>query len=1265
MAEPKNMNGLIKKYQDRLNDLSRRNRAIRISRIVKRKSFDVADLKQVNEKRPFEVVSKLFFDGKSTNLLNVNVKDKEEERLIKDIMYLKRDVEFIEKEKGYFECYLGYPFIQGNFFDESFFRCPLFLIPVRIEVDRQSNKINLKHLNEDDSIQINKTFFLAFNKYNKNHKKINLEKLLEIEDLPRKDLIDWAIKLFDELEIKITKKLTQETIEKIPILTKDEFPKDMVGEVEFMPYSIIGEFSQLNSAINNDYNEMMANGTTNDISELIFGNPVEKELEERFDEEKLKDTPETENFFITQPDISQERVLTKARTGKGLVVHGPPGTGKSQVITNMIADNLVRNKKILMVCEKKAALDVVKNRLASKGLNKYCLLVHDSNNDRNEIFTQITKTLDAYDFAEQSGLGIDLSEVRESNLKSVRNLVDKKSTNFDATLKSMRELIDEMHETKKFGTTLYKLYRLSENDYKYDITLNQEELNKINFQELEVSITKIKKLAKGFYLFENKENPISLRKRFNTEFNEKEFIQKIKSLVVVMMEFEAQLYKDQLKTDLTSLKTEEATLNDIFNYLSELKQLNKLDSSITKFLNKDWWKLKAKYSKIHSTKTVSDAIKRWEEINPIINEFKNNLKTFEHYFEPKFFENIKSNIFKFKTNLETIKNIEKQTKQIEEIILFDSVYKSLNTVEKTIAQKCFEIIPQTKKEDVQQTWEKTIRNSFYLTWIRNEETTNENLKGFSHSTYEEKVSELNKLIKEKSNLIPTLLIEQFQQRYNKLKWDGYDGDGRKKNYNNLKYLAHEVNKKRRRLTIRELFEKFEAVGLLELFPCWMCSPETVSSIFPLKKNLFDIIIFDEASQCRIEKSVPALIRGKKVIVAGDEKQLPPTTFFLSYEDGEEELEEMDEEEQQLMEDESLLIRAKTVLPESKLIYHYRSNNEELINFSNYAFYDKSLRIIPKNTRPKTPPIAFNNVKGTWDTGINQKEATEVVKLIKKILNNKSKENIPTLGIITFNVKQKDLIEDLLEEEAKKDSGFGILLDKERNRYNQEEYIGIFVKNIENVQGDERDIIIFSISYGFDKANKFRYNFGPLNGTYGPNRLNVAISRAKQKVYVITSFEPSELKYDGTAVGPKLLQKYLDYAKTVSSKSKEAAYEKLESLNKVELDVKSYDEYESDFEGEVRDGLTKLGHIVKTQVGCLGYRIDLAIIDPKDKNKFVVGIECDGAKYHSSTSAKDRDIYRQKVLEDAGWKILRIWSRDWWRNEENEIKRIDREIKKLL
>jgi very-short-patch-repair endonuclease len=386
--------------------------------------------------------------------------------------------------------------------------------------------------------------------------------------------------------------------------------------------------------------------------------------------------------------------------------------------------------------------------------------------------------------------------------------------------------------------------------------------------------------------------------------------------------------------------------------------------------------------------------------------------------------------------------------------------------------------------------------------------------------------------------------------------------------------------------------------------------------------------------------------------------------MASTEEGLEDSEEYEYDEKQLLEDESLLERSKTVMPGKRLIYHYRSNHEELINFSNYAFYDRNLRIVPRNSIPKDPPIDYRNVNGTWDSGINMKEAKEVVNTIKELLKN-NKRNL-TMGVITFNVKQKDLIEELLEDEARKDNEFAKALDREKERFNNEEYIGLFIKNIENVQGDERDIIIFSISYGFDRQGKFRYMFGPLNGAYGPNRLNVAISRAREKVIIISSFEPQDLKYEGSFEGPKLLRQYLDYTRYISKKDKVSADNKLENINKIaEVKSEDFEEYDSDFEGEVSEKLAKLGYQIKTQVGCKGYKIDLAVIHPNDKKRFVVGIECDGAKYHSSKSAKDRDLYRQGVLEESGWKILRIWSRDWWKSEDAEIKRIDREIKKLI
>jgi len=1012
-------------------------------------------------------------------------------------------------------------------------------------------------------------------------------------------------------------------------------------------------------SINNDYDNLIKNGNLGDLSELILGGDIERDLEERFDDEKLIDSSETENFFITKPDISQEQVLTKCRKGKGLVIHGPPGTGKSQVIANLIADNLLRNKKILLVCEKRAALDVVKNRLASKGLNKHCLLIHDSQNDRNQIFRQMASILNDYDLQDT---GADSSS-KELN----KNTMLEKAEKFDAKLIELKKLIDLIHDKRKHGVNLYSLYRLSDKNYKPLLDLKDPIFEKINFNELTIFADKISKLANKFYKYESEEFPLYSRKRFGINFDELKFKGKIIQAIKVFESFEKIFYTKEFERDLKIIKLgKDVQLQDIFQIFEELKFLkNKSKNKITKFFDSKWWRLKSKYSEIKSAEKINELIDRWKLLENSFKEIKDLLSYIHLVFGKEFGAKIEERILKFEQNSFQFKEIKKLFGELDEIIVFDSTILDFNDIENKLAKLCHDNINFNVNENMVPLWKKIIENSFYLHWINEEESKNPLIRSFSHENYDYARRKLNELINQKIDLIPKVIYESFLNTYNRLKWKGYDYDGRRKHYNNLKNLEHEVNKKRRKLTFRELFELFYKEGLLDLFPCWMCSPETVSSIFPFKKNIFDLVIFDEASQTRLEKAIPAINRGKKLVIAGDEKQLPPSHWFeASLFDGMEEEDYENYDEQQLLENESLLERAKTILPGKRLIYHYRSNHEELINFSNYAFYDKALRVIPKNKLIKDSAIEYKNVHGTWDSGVNIKEAKEVVKKIKELFKKKGEF---TLGVITFNTKQKDLIEECLDEEATKDPVFARLLDKERERYNRDEYVGIFVKNIENVQGDERDIIIFSISYGYDKTKKFRYQFGPLNGPYGSNRLNVAISRAREKVFIFNSFDPTDLKYKGSFEGPKLLREYLSYCKFISEKDFSRANEKLESLNSEETDIESQDfeVYDSDFEGEVRDALVKLGYNVKTQVGCKGYKIDLAIVHPKQKDKFIVGIECDGAQYHSSKSAKERDLYRQGVLEDVGWNILRVWSRDWWKNEELVIKRLDGEIKKLL
>ena len=355
-----------------------------------------------------------------------------------------------------------------------------------------------------------------------------------------------------------------------------------------------------------------------------------------------------------------------------------------------------------------------------------------------------------------------------------------------------------------------------------------------------------------------------------------------------------------------------------------------------------------------------------------------------------------------------------------------------------------------------------------------------------------------------------------------------------------------------------------------------------------------------------------------------------------------------------LEEESLLDLARAKYNDVLLNFHYRSKYEELIAFSNHAFYDGKLYVSPNAEIPEEPPIKVHMVEDAkWINRTNREEAEEVVRIIRNFLE--TRKNNDTMGVITFNSDQRDLIEDLIDDECKDDQAFAAAIEAERNRKSDNgEDIGLFVKNIENVQGDERDEIVFSIGYAKGPNGRLVQRFGWLNQKGGENRLNVAISRAKKKIRIVLSFEPEELQVDSAKnEGPRILKKYLRYAKAVSDGNDELAKEILKSLHDGPAD-EGTDWFDSPFEEDVCNALRERGYDIRTQVGIGGYRIDMAAV--KD-GRYVLGIECDGKLYHSSASARDRDYHRQKYLESRGWKIHRIWSSNWWHNPKNEIDKI--------
>ena len=513
------------------------------------------------------------------------------------------------------------------------------------------------------------------------------------------------------------------------------------------------------------------------------------------------------------------------------------------------------------------------------------------------------------------------------------------------------------------------------------------------------------------------------------------------------------------------------------------------------------------------------------------------------------------------------------------------------------------------------------RNIFYYNFseaaLRDIFSSNGILDNFNYSLHEEKIDKFKQLDEEvmKANRIrvkeilsinrPNLLSNVSPQ-------------------SSLGILKHEFSKKRKIMPIRKLLARtFDVITSIK--PCFMMSPLSIAqylepSIF---EAYFDYVIFDEASQVKIEDSVGALLRAKKYIVMGDTKQLPPTSFF------EKEVDIDDSEEENYTDDvESILHLCKNTTETKMLKWHYRSRHESLINVSNNEFYDNKLYVFPSPMKDKEDLglkfVYDPNTEYYRGAGSNNiKEAENLVEyafdLVRKYGNSRS------IGVGTFNIKQCNTILDVLEEKLREHPEL-------EQYFNESGKDGFFVKNLENIQGDERDIILISVGYGKDLNGKLSMGFGPLNREGGERRLNVLITRARMQCVVFSNFKSSEMNTTpNTPRGVEALKTFLYYAEK----------------GEFPENYHTGEDFDSPFEESVYNFLTDEGYIVEKQVGCAGYKIDLAIVDKEDSNRYILAIECDGAAYHSSRSARDRDRLRQNVLEGLGWKFYRIWSTDWF------------------
>ncbi|WP_186446615.1 AAA domain-containing protein [Neobacillus bataviensis] len=1095
---------------------------------------------------------------------------------------------------------------------------------------------------EEGEPQINRTLFLAFKKLN------NLTFTEDFYDQAAEIAANFSfdewISFLKKYEMNVS--FAPKGLTKLKEYKKEEEPA--VGNLTLLENAIIGNFPQGGSSLVKDYEELILLSEESDLSlagELIEPQDIEVDSELGDQERKVDTLEEVGILNLLQADGSQEEILKDARYKTGLVVHGPPGTGKSQVIVNLITDALKQDKKILVVCQKRAALDVVYQRLDGLGLSNHVALVHDEKNDRKKLYAKVGAVL----------------EQNQVSFENALNQLTSTSIKLSSQEKLLNNIAQALYSYQDFGLRLYDLYGLAKavEDTTQIIELN-EVLPSLN-KDLLVDISeKVYTFAEWYERFGDDDFPLKDRKTFAI-FNMKEKLEVIELLNDLIekarkaVEYIDTLDHEKITPGYTWLI--ENKLDKIYpdledgnkktlhglrlwwwtsvsgkNIIEELLEGEKFKGTSSS----EWLKIKKSLIIMHQlgkvTKTMSEEI---EKLKKYLNDSKVN--------------DLKARVSEGDIPLSELDKMKEYIhRDFEELQQMDVYWNNCSDIEKKII-----LLLQKKTNKNESTlsdyWVELFKNSSYVHWIDQVEKKHPEVQKVSTNEFSRIRDSFANLIEDKRKLGAEFLIHTLKKKVESVQTS---------HSRNIRELKHQVGKKRQVWPLRRLVNEFAGNGLVDIMPVWLASPEIVSSIFPLNEGIFDLVIFDEASRCTVESGIPAVYRAKQVVIAGDEKQLPPFNMFQSSF-----VNEDDEEEYDTDDSVSLLNLSKRRFPEKLLQWHYRSKYEELINYSNHAFYNGHVQIAPNVVPFKNPPaIKWKKVEGRWLNQSNEVEAIEVVNILKDILINQPGK---TIGIITFNSKQQAKIQDFIDKRLNEDEKFSAVYNQMLTKDLDER---VFIKNIENVQGDERDIILFSIGYAKNEEGKVYNRFGMLNQKGGENRLNVAVTRAKEGITVVSSIEPEELNVANTAqMGPKLLKAYLKYVRAVSHSQLDQINSVIQDVNEsVSTHVQARElHFDSPFEEQVYSQLRNLGYEVATQVGMSGYRIDLAIVHPHDSSRYILGIECDGAMYHSSANAKERDVYRQKFLESRGWTIDRIWSRNWWKNSSAEIERMDQKVKELL
>src|SRR5690554_740029 len=1130
-------------YKDRLTNMSKRNTNLYMGQIYQNHSFDLMTI--IDQ----ETLETYLVNNRVKNLKLTYTTDSQE----RHITQLYRQVNKSFVETGSYNLYIAFPFVEGIFTKEKFpIKAPLLYFPVTIE--RTLRTFTVKKDSQRDII-LNRDLLLVTSKIEKASIDATMPSL---SDFDLKTLKEIVIPFYEKHGITIKSKDISFNFEPFKNELKEDFVKLNKSQFEIKNYITLSRFSIYSSSIQKDMEDILSSKRYNDLLEgLIDESNLFKEEVNRplivsntpVDEQKIN--------YINDLNFSQERVIELLNDEKKIVVWGPPGTGKSQTITSLIASAILKGENVLVVSEKKVALDVIYSRL--KRASKYAMFIDDAEN-KQDFYDKLNKFL-----------------VPEPPTRTLNNDIYALEVEIKKQLHDMEKSLQLLYGHSLENKPIYELFERYIKDKSILLYLTPFDIHKI-FKETFKKVT--------FDMVEQ------LEKTFDTDGHLKRMI-------------------------------------DFDYYMSKYPIFKKLQTKIPRSqrlmfqqMHEAYASLKPKYQSagyFKKRKLRKEFMHQYvDELSYLTNKRKYSLKYLKLLFEDD------------RLHLYIQSNIHSLNK-------FKTIYETLKPFEKTFLKLFYTHPKLTSIEDVHKL-RSYIFDGYYSGFI--EVFKSEHQKHlYIFDDYQEKINELKEVMVQKMQIT----TESFEMELYK----------HALNLNNTKRIMDikRIFEQTQKPSIKAFIDNFQ-LEMKNHVRLWMMTPEVVSAILPLEHGMFDLVIFDEASQMYVEKGIPAIYRAKKVVIAGDPKQLRPSSL------GSGRIEDLDEfYEEAVLKDvsldaKSLLDLARYRFKEALLNYHYRSTYEELIAFSNHAFYDNKLMISPNHEITKSPPIEYIYVAdGKFENRRNKKEAQKVVDVIKKIF--RTRKNNESIGVITFNSAQRDQIENAIDQQLFKKGTYQKAFEREMFRKDDGEDKSLFVKNIENVQGDERDIIIFSMGYAKNNRGQLMRRFGWLNHDGGQNRLNVAITRAKQKIYFVSSLYPEEFKVeDLSSTGPKLLKDFMRYCYYVSNKNTELAKEVLNQLYKTETETQ--EALMQVMISDLSKRLERFGYLTHANIGIGKDKIQLAILDP-NKKSYKLGILT--SFQDTSLNARRDLLHQEKYLESRGWKVYRLFESNWYTDPNKELKNI--------